>query len=239
MKIKMKLLEKYQEFLVDNTRPGFQTVHLSLSAEGWKLLIRENLTPIIENELHMKQINDYTWADEYRDGKRRVLSFFFATSDMSATFKWGWNFDFVPKYSGGKIVWARTDKSIYTHIFEVFPENYQGKKDKIMMSRGIIDIKNLEMRLDERISQHKYVFYRLLPFMTEYYSSVDSYEQILKRIDHDMENSYYRLINGACMWVTKVFIEKRMGMQEKAMQDFEELNFGSEKAKDAYLKKLL
>ena len=48
----MALLEKYQEFLVDNTRPGFQTVHLSLSAEGWKLLIRENLTPIIENELH-------------------------------------------------------------------------------------------------------------------------------------------------------------------------------------------
>ena len=54
-----------------------------------------------------------------------------------------------------------------------------------------------------------------------------------------MGNSYYHLINGACMWVTKVFIEKRMGMQEKAMQDFEELNFCSEKAKDAYLKKLL
>lgn len=54
-----------------------------------------------------------------------------------------------------------------------------------------------------------------------------------------MENSYYRLINSACMWVTKVFTEKRMGMQEKAMQDFEKLDFCSEKAKDAYLKKLL
>lgn len=236
----MPLLEKYQEFLVDNTRPGFPTAHLSLSAEGWKLLIRENLTPIIEDELHMKQINDYIWADEYKDGKRRVLSFFFAMSDMSATFRWGWNFDFVPKYSGGKMVWARTDKSIYAHIFEVFPDNYSGTKDKIMMSRGNIDIKNLERKLDERISQHKYVFYRLLPFVTAYYASTDSYEQIVKRIDHDMEDSYYRLINGECMWLTKVFIEKRMGMQEKAMQDFEDerLSFRDEKVKDAYLKKL-
>ncbi|MCM1251754.1 MAG: hypothetical protein NC321_02960 [Clostridium sp.] len=235
----MALLDKYREFLVDNTRPEFQTTHLTLNAEGWKLLIRENLTPLIEEKLHMRQISDYIWANEYEDGKRKVLSFFFPSSDIAATFKWGWNFDFVPKYSGGKITWAKTDKSIYTHIFEVYPESYQGTKDKITMARHNIDIKGLERRLDERISHHKYVFSRLLPYITEYYDSVDSYAQILNRIERDMENSYYRLINGACSYVTKAFIEKRMGMHEKALQDFEELNFTSEKVRDAYLKKLL
>ncbi|MDE6232237.1 MAG: hypothetical protein K2M60_02655 [Lachnospiraceae bacterium] len=241
----MTLLEKYQKFLVNSFRPEVQPLHLNLTAEGWKMLIRENLTPIIEDKLQMKQINDYIWADAYQNGKRRVLSFFLL-NDASATFKWGWNFDFIPKkYSGGKMVWARTDKSIYTHIYEVSPDFYNSEligkctaRDKIIMSRHSVDIKNLEKGLEDKITHHKEVFYHLLPLMKEYYCSTDSYEQLLKRIDYDMENSYYRFI-GAVSLLPKAFIEKRMGLQEKAMQDFEEIEFRNEKIKNTYLKKFL
>lgn len=72
----------------------------------------------------MRQIGDYIRANEYEEGKRRVLSFF-GINDTYATLQWGWNFDFVPK--GTDAVWARTDKSIYTHIFEVSPDFYKSE----------------------------------------------------------------------------------------------------------------
>lgn len=69
------LLEKYEKFFVNNFKPGIAPAHLDLNAEGWKLFVRENLTPMIEDKLQMRQIGDYIWADDYEDGKRRVLSF--------------------------------------------------------------------------------------------------------------------------------------------------------------------
>lgn len=47
----MALLEKYQEYFVNYTKPEYQPRFLHLTADGWKLLIRENLTPIIEDRL--------------------------------------------------------------------------------------------------------------------------------------------------------------------------------------------
>lgn len=81
-------------------------------------IIKEFLTPIIEKELHLKQVSDYVWANNYNDlGMRKVLSLYFMNNSY-ATLKWGWNFEFIPKSVGSKLVWAKTDKSIYTHIFE-------------------------------------------------------------------------------------------------------------------------
>lgn len=249
----MTLLEKYQAFLINNTKPGVQPVSLDLSAEGWKLLIRENLTPMIEEKLQMKQIGDYVWSSEYIDGRRKVLSLF-KVNDAYATFKWGWNFDFVPRITSGKrIVWERTDKSVYTHIFEV-SEDFSGyavpqkqnnflksfftvrnkkqrAREKTVISRYGIDIKSLENGLEERIKQHKSVFSYLLPLILEYYQATATYEDILSRIEQDMQINYYRLINSDSM-IVYPFIEKRMGMCEKALCDFEALPFADEKVKD-------
>ena len=249
----MTLVEKYQDFLVNNTKPEVQPVSLDLSAKGWKLLIRENLTPLIEEKLQMKQIGDYIWASEYEDGRRKVLSFF-KINDAFATFQWGWNFDFVPRITQGKrIVWARTDKSVYTHIFEV-SEDFSGyavpkkeqnhffkslfavrnkkqrARDMTIISRYGIEIKNLEKGLKERIKQHKSVFLYLLPLIMEYYDATATYEEILVRIEQDMQINYYRFINSDSM-IVYPFIEKRIGMQEKALRDFEALPFADEKIK--------
>ena len=242
---KKALLEKYDKFLVNNFKPGIAFAHLDLNAEGWKQLVGENLTPMIEEKLQMRQIGDYIWADDYEDGKRRVLSFF-KINDAYATFQWGWNFDFVPRISGGKAVFARTDKTVYIHIFELSPDFYDteddsaGKKkkerDKTIVSRHNINIKNPEKGLTEKIEQHQKVFCHLLPLMTEYYHATASYEGILKKIDENMKNSYYRFINSDCL-ISQAFIEKRMGMQEKALCDFEKLPFSSESIREEYFKK--
>ncbi|MBD5470080.1 MAG: hypothetical protein HDR19_02880 [Lachnospiraceae bacterium] len=251
---KMTLLEKYQRFLVNHTKPGIEPKSLDLSAEGWKLLIRENLTPLIEEKLQMRQIDDYIWASEYADGRRKVLSLF-KINDAFATFQWGWNFDFVPRItSGNRIVWARTDKSVYTHIFElsedfsgyavpkkekknhsfkslfVVRNKKQNARDMTIISRYGIVIKNLEKALNERIKQHKSVFLHLLPLIMEYYEATATYEEILIRIEQDMQINYYRLINSDSM-IVYPFIEKHMGMREKALRDFEAISFADEKIK--------
>ena len=260
----MTLLEKYQKFLVNNTRPEFQPKSLSLSAEGWKLLIRENLTPLIEEKLQMHQIGDYIWASEYEDGRRKVLSLF-KINDAYATLQWGWNFDFVPRItSGKKIVWVRTDKSVYMHIYEVSEEfsgcdlenkkqnagklrqsNFikmlcgvknkkQNTREMTILSRCDIDINNIENGLKEKIKQHKSVFIYLLPLIVEYYKNTATYEKILARIEQNMQTSYYRFINRDSM-IVYPFIEKRIGMREKAFRDFESITFDDENLKSKLL----
>lgn len=241
----MTLLEKYQKYLVITTPPEIQPPSYTLLAEGWKLLIRENITPMIEERLQMRQIGDYVWADEYADGRRKVLSFF-KINDAYATFQWGWNFEFVPH--GNKAAWARTDKSICTHIYEVSPDFYKGQefrkgesRNKIIMGRyfrdQIIYHRTPENGgLEEMINHHKSVFLCVLPLITEYYHSTASYESILKRIGLNTDNGYYCFINPQ-MFIAQAFIEKRMGLQERAQQDFENIRFSSEDIKNLYLKK--
>lgn len=240
------LLDKYEKFLKNNFKPDVPPLHLDLTDEGWRLLVRENLTPMIEEKLQMRQIGDYIWADDHVDGKRRVLSFF-KINDAYATFQWGWNFDFVPRASGNKAVWARTDKSVYIHIFELSPDFYdaggkdfkgktQKNRDKTIVSRYGIDVKNLEKGLAEKIKQHQKVFCYLLPLMTEYYDSTASYEGILKRIDENIKNVYYRFINSDSH-ISRAFIEKRLGLLEKAEKDFDAIPFSNERIREEFLKK--
>ena len=57
-----------------------------------------------------------------------------------------------------------------------------------------------------------------------------TYEKILVRIEQNMQINYYCLINSDIM-IVHPFIEKRMGMQEKAFRDFEALQFADENLK--------
>ncbi|MDE6412554.1 MAG: hypothetical protein K2K42_01465 [Eubacterium sp.] len=233
----MKLLEKFQEFF--ENKFDVKPKSCDLTSAEWKLLIKENLTPIIEKELQMKQLSDYVWASDYEDGKRKVLSFFFI-NDAFATFKWGWNFDFIPKISGNKAVWARTDKSIHTHIFEVSPDfentdqENRAVRDKTIISRYDLYKEGLE----KKIRHYKEVLYFLLPLINAYYSATDSYEKILNRIDMNMESTYYQLLRAVSL-IPKAFIEERMGKHKEALEDFNNAYFDNEKIKDEYYKKLL
>ena len=76
----------------------------------------------------------------------------------------------------------------------------------------------------------------MLLLITEYYHATASYEGILKKIDENKKSTYYRFINSDSL-ISQAFIEKRLGMQEKALRDFEELPFFSESIREEYYKK--
>lgn len=236
----MVLAQKYQPFLTNRLETGAPSPMLDLTAAGWKLLVKENLTPLIETKLAMRQIGDAIWADNYRDGKRRVLSFF-KLNDAYATFQWGWNFDFVPRWASGKTLWARTDKTIYPHIYELSPDFYAGDyvhdsirrraREQTIISRCGVRLSDLEKALADKIRQHQKVFNHLLPLMLTYYQATAAYEGILQRISHNMQEAYYRFIGGSDNAISYVFIEKRLGWTEKAWRDFETIPFATEKSK--------
>lgn len=237
------LSEKYQKFLQNNFLPNVQPPSLDLSAEGWKLLVKENLSPIIEKELDMTQIDDFVWATEYKNGMRKMLSFF-RINDAYATFKWGWKFEFIPKCSGSKVVWAKTDKSIYTHIYEISPYFYNtGKvkredRKKVVMTRYEIDINNIGKGLEDKIKHHQEVFYFLLPEIKKYYQSTETMEQVLNKIDENLNHWYFSFINPN-LKIVRVFIEYHLGLHEKAINDLEAIEFLSSDIKNQYRKRLL
>lgn len=68
----------------------------------------------------------------------------------------------------------------------------------------------------------------------EYYKNTATYEKILTRIEQNMQISYYRFINRDSM-IVYPFIEKRIGMREKAFRDFEAITFADENLKSKLL----
>ncbi len=129
------------------------------------------------------------------------------------------------KQSAGKL-----RQNNFINMFHGVRNKKQNAREMTIISRYDIDIKNLEKGLKERIKQHKSVFLYLLPLIIEYYQDTATYEKILVRIEQNMQINYYRLINSDSM-IVYPFIEKRMGMQEKAFRDFEALSFADENIK--------
>ena len=72
----------------------------------------------------------------------------------------------------------------------------------------------------------------------EYYRSTETMELILRRIDLNLENPYYRFINPGLL-ISKVFILYCLKSKEKAISDFEKIPFQCEDIKNQYYKKLL
>lgn len=221
--------------------------YFELSAAEWKVLIREQITPIIEKELQMKQIGDYLWASEYNSmGMRKVFSFFWINSSF-ATFKWGWNFKFVPKYSGGKIVWARTDKSIYTHVYELSKDFYDSSgrserkrkaRDRVIVSRIYYNENNSKDIIADMTKDFQQKLKALLPTVKRYYNSTKTLEAVLSRIDLNLESDYYSFINPELV-VSRAFILYRLNLKEEALSDFEKISFTSDDIREQYYKKLL
>ncbi|MEB3024277.1 MULTISPECIES: hypothetical protein [unclassified Parvimonas] len=221
--------------------------YFELSAAEWKVLIREHITPIIEKELQMKQIGDYLWASEYNSmGMRKVLSFFWINSAY-ATFKWGWNFKFMPKYSRGKVVWTRTDKSVFTHIYEVSKDFYDSSGrserkrkayDRVIVSRIYYNENNSKDIIVDMTKDFQKKLKALLPTIKRYYNATNTLESVLSRIDLNMENYYYRFINPELV-VLRVFILYRLNLKEEALSHFEKISFTSDDIREQYYKKLL
>ncbi|MBF1299540.1 MAG: hypothetical protein HXM97_00745 [Parvimonas sp.] len=251
----MSLIQKIKYYFTGNFKNNdlpkkvelTSSKYFELSAAEWKALIREHITPIIEKELQMKQIGDYLWASEYNNiGMRKVLSFFWINSAY-ATFKWGWNFNFIPKYFGGKIVWARTDKSIFTHVYEVSKDFYDSSGrserkrrayDKVIISRIFYNENNSRDIITDMAKDFQKKLKVLIPTIKKYYKATSTLESVLRRIDLNLENYYYRFINPELV-VLRVFILYRLNLKEEALSDFEKISFTSDDIREQYYKKLL
>lgn len=242
----MSLLDVFKKNFADTSKSNNALTCFEISSDEWKALIKEFLTPIIEKELHLKQVADYVWANNYNNfGMRKVLSLYFINNSY-ATLKWGWNFKFIPKSVGSKIVWAKTDKSIYMHIFEFseafYNSDYTDNKKKEAYAKTIVSRicyynNNIETGIENIIRHHQEAFWLIVPAIKEYYHSTETLQEVLNRININMNHWYYSFMNPE-LEIIKVFVEYRLGQKEKAVIDFENICFQSEEVKNQYKKKL-
>lgn len=228
--------EYYKEYISNiETR---ENIYLNLT--GFKLLIHESLTTIIEKELNMKYLGNCVWATEYDNHRRKVLQVFFI-NNAYATFSWGYNFDFIPKKVGKKLSNANTDKSICSHIFDVsndFYKNTANRNKTVINNSGgkIDDFNNSILKMKRNYVE---VFKFLLPIINEYYKRTETINDIIQDIERKLNEKdlYYRLVNSD-MKITKVFIQAYYENKEKALKEFEKINFEDESIKHEYLSKL-
>ncbi|WP_455528831.1 hypothetical protein [Huintestinicola sp.] len=232
--------EKYKKYLQNNWLPEYRDIYTTrdLSAEGWTMLMEEVFSPLIEKELGMKYMGNRVWADDYCCHRRRVLSLFLQTVS-SGSIKWGWNFDFVPKLSAGKAVYARTDKSIFTHIFENCHYNHDDSvvfKSEMIFDRFTIDTADYEKSMQKKIDQHINAFYLTLPLIKTFYTETKTYEQTIEMIDSLLNHLYYRLIEGNQLYLAYLFLQQYVGMGEDNEKNICKL-FDNESTRESFIKK--
>lgn len=76
-----------------------------------------------------------------------------------------------------------------------------------------------------------------VPAIREYYHSTETLQEVLNRINNNMNHWYYSFMNPELEMI-KIFVEYRLGQKEKAAIDFENICFQSEEVKNQYKKKL-
>lgn len=235
--------EKYREYMISHWMPEYEDEHSTrdLMVAGWNMLLDEVFSPLIEKELGMRYIGNRIWVDDYSGHRRKVLSLFQQT-DLGGSFKWGWNYDFVPKMSGGKAVYVRTDKSVFTHFFENIHVNHNKKaeqfykKSDMKFDRCDIDIADFENSMKQKVKEHENAFYTTLPLIRSFYDETETYEQTIRMIDILLESNYYRLIQGNYLYLTKLFLQQYAGVEEDNEEKLRAL-FGNDSTRESFLQK--
>ena len=144
--------------------------------------------------------------------------------------------------SAKKAVYVRTDKSIFTHFFENIWENHnkivEGKCQKADMTfnRCYIDSADFENSMRQRVKAYEAAFYYTLPLIRSFYEETKTYEQSIKMINTLLESSYYRLIQGNYLYLTKIFLQQYVSLVEENEKELREL-FVNDNTRESFLKK--
>lgn len=240
----MNINSKYKEFQRKPMSPDEEITNVWLTFNGWKLLLDETLSPLIEKELEMRYLGGYIWATDYENNMRRVLKVFIINEGF-ACFKWGLNFKFVPKRSGNKSVYARTDKSIHLHTIcapfyfsyriDDYTQERVEKRNRIIFSSMGGSIESFEESIEQMKLAHIKVFRNTLPEIKKYFSKTNTYDEILDLI---MSNC-----NGKYIFsepeLAAVFIKRYLGMVNEAEDHFQRLNFENDEIKNETYKKFI
>ena len=215
--------EKYKEYLFNPYMPEYADKYTTrfFMVAGWNILLDEVFSPLIEKELGMRYMGNRIWADDYCKHRRRVLSLFQST-DLDGSFKWGWNYDFVPKISGGKAVYVRTDKSVFPNFFENIHYNhddavtqlYEDKKNNMRFDRCFIDIADFENSMKQKVKGYTDAFYTTLPLIQAFYKETETYEQTLDMGNAISKHMYYAMIEGGNLFLTKMFLRQYIEANE-------------------------
>ncbi len=230
---------KYEDYLDYMSRydngSGFEWI--TLNSQGWTKLIHDMLDERILADFNLSPVKERCWARAYDNGRRPVISMF-PVNDMYATFEWGWNFEYIPRISGNKCVWARTDKSIYAHTFRLSDGFINGGKTEGYKESvfGRMSFKKPEEfgRIVEEIDRaYRYVNKDI----KAYFEKTSTDTGMLTELETIYEHKYYKFLHPENLLV-KACLENRMGMIEKAREEFEEVTFRSDQLKEEYRKKI-
>lgn len=232
--------EMYREYLVSYWLKEYEAEHSTrdLVVAGWNMLLDEVFSPLIEKELGMRYLGNRIWAGEYIGHRRKVLSLF-QPNDLGGSFKWGWNYDFVPKMSGGRAVYARTDKSIFTHFYENVHGDHKITEEPFChmeFDRCYIDIADFENSMNQKVKEYENAFYLALPLIRSFYDETETYEQTIKMINIFLENIYYFMIQGDSLYVTKLFLQQYIGIGDENEERLGAL-FNNKGTRESFLKK--
>lgn len=212
--------------------------YIELNYEGWKMLLDEAISEIVEKELDMKYLGNGTWATDYNNYCRKVLQLFLINKKY-ATFKWGWCFDFIPKKKGKKLIYIKSDNQIDSHIFEVSSDFYKNtvNRRKTIISNYREKLNSFEETILIMKENYKEVIIFLLPIIKKYYENTNNYQGIINDIQNKLNNNYYCAINPE-MKIVKVYINAFLGKKDEAIKELKNINFENEIIKEEYFTKL-
>ncbi len=205
---------------------------------GFKKLIEEALSPVIEKEFGMQYLGNGYWASDYENHCRKVIRLF-SVNSAYATLCWGYNFDFIPKKSGERLVYSRTDKSVCCHIFEVSDDFIQNTKnrEKTILSAFGGNINDFNHSISTMKRMYADAFDYLLPVIQKYYDKTATLKEIIADTEQKYCDTYYRLVNPDIRIVLDFFIAF-YGNKDEALKDFAEVHFESDGIRQKFLSKL-
>lgn len=231
---KQNIMKKYSEYkYYTDTNENANMRWIALKAEGWKKLTHEMLDDRIAEDFGLHRIKERFWASDYDDGRRKVISIFLV-NDMYATIQWGWNFENIPKISGSKCVWARTDKSIYLHTFRLPQEFVNGKEypdgyEKAVFGRSFYCKPE---QFDNAIVEDLETAYEFVrKYIKVYFDKTKTYDGLLAELEDICGNMYYCFLHPD-NYLVYLAVENQIGNREKAKKHFEMMDY----FKDAELK---
>ena len=214
--------EEYKEYMDFSEYEGAGWI--TLRAAGWTKLIHEMLDSRFLADLNLKPIKERCWASDYDDGRRKVISLFLI-NDMYATIKWGWNFSYIPRISGNKCTWARTDKSIYIHTFRLSERFINGSNDhegyeKVVFGRT--SVSKPEEFINRIVQDIDTAYQFVKKDMKSYYEKTATYDGMLSELENICENLYYSFVHPE-NYLVRIGVENYMGKKEKALEKFEKM----------------
>lgn len=231
---KQNIMEKYSEYkYYSDTYENADIRWITLKAEGWKKLTHEMLDERIAEDFGLHPVKERCWASDYDDGRRMVISIFLV-NDMFATIQWGWNFEYIPKISGSKCVWARTDKSIYMHTFRLPNEFVNGRENHDGYEKAVFGrtFYRKPEQFDNAVVEDLETAYELVRnYIKDYFDKTKTNAGLLAELEDICGDGYYCFLHPV-NYLVYLAVENHIGNREKAKKDFEMMGY----FKDAELK---